>query len=138
MTRVSMSNSKAQTVELFRRFRCVLKFIKVTSFESLEKKHKSALGSVDEGTRTSLKTTWNNLKVSSKIVGDNFAKIDVNDRFEVCIIENLIKSAISLKFVEFEESNTGEDVSVDLGALDKELSNLSIYIGQLSVPLSRK
>lgn len=146
-----MNNPEVEADELMRRFRSVLKFVKMNDFDHFAMKYKLSFQSLPEDTKNRIRNSWDELKMSSKQVIENLPILNDNIPIYAAIMRSAVNSAETLKFFDFrsgdfddEIQNSSEnsgwslgEVSIEFVTLKQVISDLSSDIRYLSTKLPR-
>ena len=96
--------------QLYKKFRCVLKFIKTNTFDHLKLKYGTELLTDS----IIIFETWEKIRNSSKIVELNLAKIALFDIKQRNYIKNAVKYSEYMKIIDFSKNsiNDGDDLEI--------------------------
>jgi hypothetical protein len=91
---------------LYKKFRCVLKFIKANTFKHLILKYD--IESFDESGYKQIGDIWGNIREGSKIVIQNLGVVKLSDQNHKENVETILEDAELLNFIDF-STNSIED-----------------------------
>ena len=98
---------KNEMDELYKKFRCALKFVITNSFDHLKLKYN--IESFRESRCKMIGDIWSSLRDSSQIVIQHLGNINFSDQNQKENMETVVESAEFLKFIDFSINSINDD-----------------------------